>query len=270
MSALIDALQMGFMQRALIAGSLIAMTCALLGGFLILRRYSMIGDGLAHVSFATVALGIFFGVAPLHFSVPLVMLASLLILKLSKSGGMEGDAAIGLLSSFSVAAGVLIASISKGFNVDLFSYLFGSILAIEQSEVVLSVVLSVGVIVAVIFLYNELFSLTFDEDFARSNGLKTERYNQLLVLLTAITVVLGVRVVGTMLISSLIVIPAVTALQLRVGFRSTLIASVLFALCSVITGIVVAFLANLPAGATIVVVNFAFFVVVFLIKVIRK
>lgn len=270
MSVVIEALQYGFIQRALIAGVMIALSCSLLGGFLVLRRYSMIGDGLAHVSFATVALGILFGVAPLQLSVPLVMIASLLVLKLSKNGSMDGDAAIGLLSSFSVALGVMISSVADGFNVDLFSYLFGSILAIEQREVILSTILSLGVVSAVVFLYNDLFALTFDEEYAQSSGMKTERYNKVLVLLTAVTVVLGVRVVGTMLISSLIVIPAVTALQLRSGFRTMLISAAIFSLFSVVTGILLSYVFDLPTGATIVLVNFSLFILFYLARIFRS
>ncbi len=269
MSIIVEALQYGFIQRALIAGVMIAISCALLGGFLVLRRYSMIGDGLAHVSFATVAIGLLVGVAPLTLSVPLVMLASLLVLKLSKSGSMEGDAAIGLLSSFAVALGVMISSVAGGFNVDLFSYLFGSILAIESQEVWLSILLSIGVIVAVILLYHDLFALTYDEEFARASGLNTERFNKVLVLLTAVTVVLGVRVVGTMLISSLIVIPAVTALQLRTGFKMMLISSVAFSVFSVITGIFLSFVFDLPTGATVVMINFSLFLILFTFRLVK-
>lgn len=262
MLTIISALKYDFMQYALIAGVMIAISCALLGGFLVLRRYAMIGDGLAHVSFATVAIGLLIGVAPLALSVPLVMLSSLWILKLSKSGGlMEGDAAIGLLSSFAVALGVMLSSVGNGFNVDLFSYLFGSILTIQKSEVILSVILSIGVIISVILLYNDLFALTFDEDFAKSNGLNTERYNTALVLLTSVTVVLGVRVVGTMLISSLIVIPVVTALQLKTGFKMMLISATLFSVFAVISGIFISFAFDLPTGATIVLINFALFLI---------
>ncbi len=258
-----EVLQYAFIQKALIAGSLIALSCSLLGGFLVLKRLSMIGDGLAHVSFATVALGIFLGVAPLYISLPLVMIASVGVLKLSHKGGVNGDASIALLSSFSVALGVILISLKGGVNVDIESYLFGSILAIRWGEVVMSVVLSIIVITSVLFLYHDLFALTYDEDFAKASGMKTELYNYALVLLTAITVVLGVRVVGTMLVSSLIVIPVVAALQLRIGFKSTLLFSALFSLFSVVTGIFSAYFLDLPAGATIVMVNFCIFLILF-------
>lgn len=268
--SIIESLQYGFIQNALIVGIMISISCALLGGFLVLRRYSMIGDGLAHVSFATVALAFLFNSAPIYFSIPLVMAASLVILKLSKNGSMDGDAAIGLLSAFSVAVGVMISSKSPGFEADIKSYLFGSILSIEPGSVKLSIALSVAVITAVILLYNDLFALTYDEEFARSSGMKTELYNKIMVLLTAVTVVLGVHVVGTMLISSLIIIPAVTALQLRTGFKAMLISSVFFALFSVVSGILLSVRFDLPTGATIVLFNFALFITFFTVRMVKK
>ncbi len=270
MSIIQEALSLGFIKMALIAGPLLAISCALLGGFLVLRRYSMIGDGLAHVSFATVAIGLALGTAPLALSIPLVMIASLGILKLSKSGSMDGDAAIGLLSSFSIALAVMIASVGDGFNIDLFSYLFGSIITITMQDVWLTVALFVVVTTVVITLYHDLFALTYDEEFARSNGVKTERYNKILVMLTAVTVVLGVRIVGTMLISSLIVIPTVTALQLRTGFKGMLLSAVAFSVFSVVMGIFLSYGFDLPTGATIVLLNFSLFIIFYILKHVRK
>ena len=245
----------GFMQRALLAGVFVAASCAGLGVFLVLRRFSMIGDGLAHVGFASVALAFVLGLAPMAVSIPLVMLLSLGILRLGGQDSLFGETAIALVSSFAVALGVLFASVSKGFNVDLFSYLFGSILAITEYEVWLSVILSAAVVLIVRFYYHDLFAVTYDEDFAKVSGVKTARINRLLILLTALTVVLGIRVVGTLLVSSLITFPPVIALQLSRGFRSTILLSLASAVFSVVTGIVVAFLFDLPAGATIVMVN---------------
>jgi zinc transport system permease protein len=270
MQVIQDALSLEFIRLALIAGPMIAMSCALLGGFLVLRRYSMIGDGLAHVSFATVALGILLGTQPLVISIPLVMIASLGILKLSQNGSMDGDAAIGLLSAFSVALAVMISSVADGFDIDLFSYLFGSILTMTYQDVWMSGGLLFVVALIVTLLYNDLFALTYDEEFARSNGVKTERYNRLLVLLTAVTVVLGVRIVGTMLISSLIVIPTVTALQLRTGFKSLLLWSLFFSLTSMIGGILLSYAYDLPTGATVVLVNFGYFLVTYFLRLVRR
>ena len=262
-------LQYGFIQRALLCGSFIALLCSTLGVLLVLRRFSLIGDGLAHVTFGSVALGLFLRVYPLYVSLPVVMLSSLGILKLTQRARLYGDAAIGIVSSVGIAGGVLLASVAGGFNVDLFSYLFGNILAIGKEEMYLSIALSIAVL-AVIFLYfQEIFSMTFDEEFARVSGIATERLNTLLVLLTAITVVLSMNVVGIMLISALLILPAVTALQLARGFRTAMLISASAALASVVGGIFISLALNLPTGATIVLTNFVLFLFAFAIRNLR-
>lgn len=260
---MINVLQYPFIQNALIAGSFIAICCAFLGIFLVLRRFSMIGDGLAHVSFATIALGIFLNVYPIYISIPLVSIASLGILKMTEKSGIYGDAAIGILSSLGIAGGVMLASLAGGFNVDLFSYLFGNILTIGRFEVGLTAALSLCVISLVAVNYHDLFTVTFDEEYARVCGISASRVNQVLILLTAFTVVLGIKVVGTMLVSSLIIFPAVTALQVASSFRTVIAVAVVSAISSVVSGIFISFICDLPAGATIVLVNFAIFIMVF-------
>jgi zinc transport system permease protein len=263
---LTEFLQYGFMQRALIAGSFIALLCSALGVVLVLRRLSLIGDGLAHVTFGSVALGLVFRVYPLYASIPLVMLSSLGILKLTQKARMYGDAAIGIVSSLGIAAGVILASVAGGFNVDLFSYLFGNILAISESEVAIAVILSVAALLVIFFYFNELLSVTFDEEFARTSGINVDRLNALVVLLTAVTVVLTMRVVGIMLTSALLILPAVTSLQIARGFKNAIIISSVASVLSVVLGTFVSFAADLPAGATIVLVNFLFFSAAFAYK----
>ena len=258
---LFRALSYTFMQRALLVGILIAISSSFLGIFLVLRRYSMIGDGLAHVSFATVALALLLNQSPLVISIPVVIAASFLILKLSEENRIGGDAAIGLVSSFSVALGVFISSLAKGFNVDLFSYLFGSILVIGKTDVYFSIVLSIVVLSTVIYYYHDLFALTFDEEYASVMGKNTKKLNQLISILTSITIVLGIRVVGTMLISSLIIFPTVTALQVSKSFKSTIIYAVSVSIVSVVIGIFASFLFDLPTGASIVLINGLFFAI---------
>ena len=264
MQQLFEILQYSFIHRALAAGCLIALCCSCLGVFLVLRRFSLIGDGLAHVSFATIALGLLLKVQPIAVSVPLVILSSFLILKLTERANIYGDAAIGLVSAFGIALGVMLASIAGGFNVDLFSYLFGNILMISRTEVLISVFLSVFVIAAISFFYYDLFAVTFDEEHAKVSGIKTGLINRVLIILTSVTVVLGIKVVGTMLVSSLIILPSVAALQVAKGFRTVIICSVVFAVLSVILGIFFSFVFNLPTGATIVLINFVFFVLAFI------
>lgn len=263
---IVEFFQFEFTRRALIAGSFIALVCSVLGVLLVLRRFSLIGDGLAHVTFGSVAIGLLLKQHPVYVSIPIVMLSSLGILKLTEKARVYGDAAIGIVSSLGIAGGVLIASVAGGFNVDLFSFLFGNILAISSVEVFTSIALSIAVLLIVFFFYNEHISITFDEEFARVSGIDTKMINSLLFLLTGITVVLAMRVVGIMLISALLILPAVTALQLARSFKGTIAISSIVAVLSVIIGIYISFILNLPTGATIVMVNFIFFITAFLYK----
>jgi len=260
---LFDFLSHGFIQRALIAGSFIAILCSTLGVFLVLRRLSLIGDGLAHVTFGSVAVGLLLRTSPFYIAVPIVMLAGLGILKLTEKARLYGDAAIGIVSSIGIATGVILASIAGGFNVDLFSYLFGNILAISRTEVIISLSLSLILIAIVILYYEELLTITFNEESAKTTGKKTSHINNILVLLIALTVVLAMKVVGIMLISALLILPPVTALQISRSFKATIIISALSGILSVISGIFVSFALNLPAGATIVIINFVFFIAAF-------
>jgi zinc transport system permease protein len=267
---ILEYLQYGFIQRALLCGSFIALLCSTLGVILVLRRFSLIGDGLAHVTFGSVALGLLFRIYPLYISIPIVMLSSLGIVKLTQRARLYGDAAIGIVSSFGIAGGVILASVAGGFNVDLFSYLFGNILAIGQEELYISIALSV-VVLAVIFLYfNEIFSMTFDEEFARVSGIGTERLNTILALLTAITVVLTMSVVGIMLVSALLILPAVTALQLARSFRGAMLIAACVSFVAVIGGIFLSLALNLPTGATIVMTGIVIFLAALALRMMRQ
>ena len=259
MSLFLDALQMGFMQRALLAGTCISIGCACLGVFMVLRRQAMIGDGLAHFTFAAVGLGLFLGAAPLAVAAPLVVVASLLILRLPEKTGLLGDAAIGMISALGLAGGILLASLGHGFNVDLFSYLFGDILAVSRLEAGFAVAASLCVVGLIALNYHDLFALTFDPAQARVSGVRPERLTRLMAVLVAFTVVLGVRVVGTLLISGLLVFPAATALQIARSFRAALWIAALAAAVSVWLGIALAFALDLPAGAAIILLNALFF-----------
>lgn len=258
-----EMLSYGFIQRALIAGSFIAVLCATLGVLLVLRRLSLIGDGLAHVTFGSVALGLVLKANPLYASVPIVVASSLGILKLTQKARIYGDAAVGVVSSLGIAGGVLLASIGGGFNVDLFSYLFGNILSISRVDVITAIAVSLIVLIVVCFYYNEIFSLTFDEEFAKASGINVERISSLVVMLTAVTVVLTMKIVGVMLTSALLILPAVSAFQVARGFRNAIIIASAISVLSVFSGIVLSFFLNLPAGASIVIMNFLFFTVIF-------
>jgi zinc transport system permease protein len=264
--SIIEYLDYGFIQRAIVSGAFIAVLCSTLGVLLVLRRLSLIGDGLAHVTFGSVALGLLFRVYPLYISLPVVMASSLGILKLMERARIFGDAAIGILSALGIAGGVLAASLAGGFNVDLFSYLFGNILSISVQEVYTSICLSAIVLSVIVFNYHDIFSITFDEEFARASGINVNRINTMIVLFTAITVVLTMKVVGIMLTSALLIFPAVTAFQVARGFKSALLIAAAVALFSVISGIFLSLLFNLPTGASIVLVNFLFFALAFICK----
>jgi zinc transport system permease protein len=252
-------LQYRFIQRALVAGCFIALLCAILGVLLVLRRLSLIGDGLAHVTFGTAALGLLLKVQPVFVSVPLVVLSSLAIMKLTEKARIHGDAAIGMVSALGVSAGVLLASLAAGFNVDLFSYLFGNILSVTPAEVGLSIALSVIVIAVISYLYKPLLSMSFDEEFARASGINTRTINNIVAVLAGVTVVLAMRLVGIMLTSALLILPAVSAFQVARSFKSTMIVAVSVALLSVFLGVFLSFLFNLPTGALIVLINLCLF-----------
>jgi zinc transport system permease protein len=263
---LFDFLQYAFIQKALLAGSLMAITCSTLGLFLVLRKMSLIGDGLSHISFGAIALGLFLGIYPFYVAIPLVMLASILILKISEKTKLYGDAAIGIVSALGISMGVILASLSRGFNVDLFSYLFGNILSINASEVFLSALLSLIVLMTIYFFYWDLFSATFDDEYAKTTGIKTNFINLLITILTALTVILSIKMAGIMLVSALLIFPAVTALQISKSFQVAILISAIVSIVSVFLGIIVSFFFDLPTGATIVLVNGIIFTLTFVYK----
>lgn len=259
---LLEILSYGFIQRALLAGTLIALLCSVLGVFLVLRRLSLIGDGLAHVTFGSTAIALalkLYSAMSLLVSMPIVLLASIGILKLTEKGRLSGDAAIGLVSALGISAGIILASVGGGYNVDLLSYLFGNILSIRSEEVVIAALLCVGVMLLLTLYYHELFAISFSNELAKVSGIHTSFINSILVLLTALSVVLAMKLVGIMLISSLLIVPAAAALQLARGFKVCIILAALQGCSSVVIGIIISIMSNLPASATIVMVNLLFF-----------
>jgi len=269
LSELGEGLRYGFMQRALIAGMFVGGSCGVLGVFLVLRRFSMLGDGLAHFSFGAIGLALLLNLHPLGLAAALLVVAALIILRLSRRA-VYGDAAIGMVSSVGLATGVLLASLGGGFNVDLFGYLFGDILAVTRGETIAAVGVSLAVLTVTAVLYRDLLAVSFDPDNARVLGVHPARVEIALLLAAAVTVALGIKVVGTLLVSSLIVFPAVTALQVARGFRTALLWSAAQAVVSVAFGVLAAYVFDLPAGATIVMVNLAIFLLTFgLARVLR-
>jgi zinc transport system permease protein len=256
----------GFIQRAFLAGVFIAVACAVLGLFLILRKDAMIGHGLSHIAFAGVALGLFLNVLPLAAALVVAVAAAVAIIKLKDRAGLHGDTAIGIFSSLGLAVGILLASLARGFNVELMSYLFGDILAIEPLEVVLTVALAAAVLVTVRLNYARLLYMTFDRESARAAGVKVGRLDMLLMVLTAVTIVLGMKVVGILLVAALIVIPAAAGLQVASSFRAAVRASTAVAVVSVGAGLGLSLALNIPASAAIVIFCFLAFGIFSLLK----
>jgi zinc transport system permease protein len=252
-------LHYGFLQRAALAGVFVAVACAVLGVFLILRKDAMIGHGLSHIAFAGVALGLLLNVLPLAAALAVSVLAALGILRLRERAGLHGDTAIGVLSSLGLACGILLATLAGSFNVDLMAYLFGDILAIQPAEVWLSVGLAAAVLLVVFLNYAKLLFMTFDRESARVSGVKTGRLDAVLMALTAVTIVLGMKVTGILLVAALIVIPAAAGLQLASSFRMAVFIAGAVAVVSVVAGLAVSLELNIPASAAIVIFCFLVF-----------
>ena len=252
---LLEMLSYPFLVRAFLVGVLVSLCAALLGTSLVLKRYSMIGDGLSHVGFGALAIASALGVAPLAVAVPVVVVAAVLLLRVSQSGRVRGDAAIALISSGALAVGVLVISLTSGVNTNVSNYMFGSILTISGSDAVLSVILCAAVLVVFTLFYPRIFAVTFDETFARATGTKAEGYNMLLAILTAITVVLGMRMMGALLISSLIIFPALSAMRVFRSFRSVTVCSAVLSVVCFTLGMTLSYALETPSGASVVAVN---------------
>ncbi len=263
---MVEMLSYPFMQRALIAGLLICICAALVGVSLVLRRNSMIGDGLSHTAFSAFALATVFGFAPLWFALPIVIIASFFVLRLSKNRKIHGDAAIAVLSASSLAIGTFAISVTKGVNIDLNSYLFGSILAVSWLDVLFCVILTVAVLALYLFAYHRIFAISFDENFARSVGVKTEIYDAIFAIICSAVIVLGMRLLGSLLISSLIIFPTLTAMRLCRTFRGVVATSVIISIISFIIGLVASYVMATPTGATVVLANLATFILASIVK----
>lgn len=259
-----------FMIRAIIVGSLVSLCSTLLGTSLVLKRYSMIGDGLSHVGFAALAIAYALQLAPMSVSIPVCVIAAFFLLQLEENSKIKGDAATALLCSGALAVGVMTISLTTGMNTDVCNYMFGSILAISPSDMRLSVILSVVVLFLYIFFYPRIFAVTFDENFAKASGTNTRFYNMVLALLTSITIVLGMRMMGTLLISSLIVFPSITAMRVCKNFLGTIILASILSLFGFFVGMTLSFLYRIPTGASIVVIDIVLFFLFCAIEAMRN
>ena len=244
-----------FLIRALVVGILISLCSALLGVSLVLKRFSMIGDGLSHVAFGAMAIATAAGIAPLYFSLPIVVVAAFLLLRMSENGKIKGDTAIALLSTGALAVGVMATSMTTGMNIDIYNYMFGSILTMSNADVFTTAVISIVVSTLFIVFYHEIFSVTFDESFSKATGTKVTFYNMLIAALTAVTIVIGMRMMGALLISSLIIFPTVTSMRVCKSFRNVVISSVAVSVFCFLSGLILSIKYEAPTGASVVIVN---------------
>jgi zinc transport system permease protein len=261
-----EILQFGFIQRALISGIAVAVTCSVIGLFLVLRRQSLYGDALSHVAFGGIAIGLFTNIYPLWTAFAVSILASVGITKLRESTKISGDSAVAVLLSAGLAIGVVLIGLSGGFSLDLYSFLFGSILLISNNDQITILVLSLIVLTIMYKISRKLMYIAFDEEQARVGGIDVTKLNYLFIVLAAVTVISSVRLVGVLLISSLIVIPNITAMMFGKGFKKTLLISISAAGLSVVGGIITSYVMNIAPGGTIVIISVGIFLAVISLK----
>ncbi|WP_314696003.1 metal ABC transporter permease [Mogibacterium timidum] len=260
-----------FVVYALIVGVSIALCAAMVGVTLVLKRYSFIGDGLSHVAFGAMTIGTILHISSnLYITLPVTVLAAVILLRSNRNSKVMGDAKLAILSVVSLAFGYLLMNVfSTSANVsgDVCTTLFGStsILTLTSQDVVLCLTISVLVIIAFIFLYNRLFAVTFDEEYTKATGTKTDTYNLIIAIIIAVIIVLGMNLVGSLLISALIIFPALSAMCVFGSFKSVTICSVVISIVAALTGMFISILGGTPVGATIVTVDAAMYLVFIII-----
>ncbi len=264
-----EILTYGFMQRALVTGIAISLMCSVVGLFLVLRRYSLFGDALAHAAFGGIAAGLYLGIYPLWTAFAVAISSALGLTKVKQRFQISGDSIVAILLSAGLAMGVILISLAKGFTVDIFSFLFGSILLVSLQSTLLILGLSGTILIIILLLYRQLVYTTFNEEQAKVSGIGVEKLNYLFVVISAITVVSSMQLVGILLTSSLIVVPNVTAVLFSRGFKQTAILSMAFAVFSAITGILTSYVFNVAPGGMIVLISILIFGISLAIKSLR-
>ncbi|MCI8776666.1 MAG: metal ABC transporter permease [Oscillospiraceae bacterium] len=239
---------------ALIGGIAVTLCSSLLGVSMVLKRYSMIGDGLSHVGYGALSVAAVMNLAPMKFALPVVVASALILLKLNDSSRIKGDSAIAIFSTSALAIGILVSS-KAGLTNDVSHYMFGSILAMDKNDVVLSVILSLIVLSIFIIFYNKIFGVTFDENFSKATGIKTEVYKIIIAVLTAVTVVLGMMMMGSLLMSSLIIFPAITSMRICKSFKSVILCSGTISVLCFLCGMFISIALDTAPGASVVVIN---------------
>ena len=259
MNLIREMLSYPFLVRALAGGMMVSLCASLLGVSLVLRRYSMIGDGLSHVSFGALSIALAMGWSPLKISIPVVVLAAFFLLRITENSRIKSDAAIALISASALALGIIVTSLTTGMTTDVSSYMFGSILAMSREDVWLSVVLSLVVLILFAVCYNKIFAVTFDENFAKATGVNVGFYNVVIAVLTAVTIVLGMRMMGAMLISSLIIFPCLSSMRVFKSFGGVVVSSGILSVLCFLIGMTASYQFSTPAGASVVVANLLVF-----------
>ena len=251
----LEILTYSFMHRALISGIAIAILCSVVGLFLVLRRYSLFGDAIAHSSFGGIALGLLAGIYPLWTAYGVSIVSALIITKLKDRYNISGDASIAVLLSSGIAIGLVIIGFSGGFTIDIFSFLFGSILLVSVDDTILILSLTGIILIVILFLYRQILYSTFNEEQAKVSGIPVEKINYLIVFMAGITVVTSIQLVGVLLISALFVIPNVTAIMYGKGFKQTAIISMSFSVFSVVVGTLISYVFDITPAGTIVLLS---------------
>ena len=259
MSVIGEMLSYPFLVRALVGGVLVSLCAALLGVSLVLKRYSMIGDGLSHVSFGALSIALAMGWSPLQVSIPVVVIAAFFLLRITENSRLNSDAAIAVISASALAGGITVTALTTGMTTDVDNYMFGSVLAMTWGDVALSAVLCAAVLALFVLFYHKLFAVTFDENFSRATGLRVDWYNTLLAILTALTIVLGMRMMGAMLISSLVIFPALTAMRLFKSFRGVVVCAGVTSVCCFCAGLMASWTLSTPVGASVVMADLLLF-----------
>lgn len=255
----LEILTYGFMQRALISGVAIALLCSVVGLFLVLRRYSLFGDAIAHSSFGGIAAGLLAGIYPLWTAYAVSLGSALIITRIKDRFKISGEASVAILLSTGIAVGLVLISFSGGFTIDIFSFLFGSILLVSVNETILILALTGIILIVILLLYREFVYSTFNEEQAKVSGIPVEKINYLIVLIAGVTVVTSIQLVGILLISALFVIPNVTAIMYGRGFKQTALLSIGFAISSVVGGILLSYVFDITPAGTIVLLSIGFF-----------
>ncbi len=267
---LLQVFSYSFMVRAFLAGTMIGIVAPMIGTFLVAKRYSLMADSLAHVSLAGVALGLLLGIYPVYAAIIVSIVTAVIIEKLRTQRGVSGEVALAMFLSGGLAVAVVLIGVGHGFGVDLFSYLFGSITTVSETDLWIIGSLGVAVLMLIGLFYKELVAISFDEEAALVNGVPVSAINMTLMVLTALTVSLAMRVVGVLLIGALMVIPVVTAMQLRRSFLHTMMAAVGFSLLAVIGGLLGSYYFNLASGGAIVVTSLGLFFITMALTQSRK